>query len=235
MTVFTSLTVVWGRLEIFWKGKWSTSCGVNRAAAEIACNQIGYSMMSRFYPYSAADYTKEHIISKASDDVPIGFIDINCGYDYRSRLQSHPPLLRCDYTVDDIPSIRECSHENDTILECSILSDRSFGYSTQVRLVSGPYPSSGTLEIYLNFAWGNVCNTKFNEQAADSVCRQMGYTNALAFNSTKTKSAAVVGLMGWNVALSRVNASTVVSNPQSPTSPVQVVSTSLSTAHLMSG
>ena len=142
--------------------------------------------------YAVSDYKKEHIISKASDDVPIGIYTTNCGYDNRRNSPLH--LLRCFYIANDITT--QCSHENDTILNCDPTNSGNYGYDTQVRLVSGPYPSSGTLEIYLNFTWGNVCSTRFNQHAADSVCRQMGYTNALAFNSTKTMSAAVVWLDG---------------------------------------
>ena len=182
-----------GRLEIFWNGKWSTLCRLNRASARVACNQMGY--FSEFGPpcpyYAAPDYTKD-LVSKASDDVPIGISFTECGTDYRQNSALH--LLRCSYIKPQF--ITECSHENDTIIECVPLSVDHAYYNTQVRLASDHYPSSGTLEIHINSTWGNVCNTKFNQQAADSVCRQMGYTNALAFSSTKTKSAAVVWLDG---------------------------------------
>ena len=182
-----------GRLEIYWQGNWSTFCGLNRVGADVACSQMGYTPGIGACPYYAvSDYKKEHIISKASDDVPIGIYTTNCGYDNRRNSPLH--LLRCFYIANNITT--QCSHENDTILNCDPTNSGNYGYDTQVRLVSGPYPSSGTLEIYLNFTWGNVCSTRFNQHAADSVCRQMGYTNALAFNSTKTMSAAVVWLDG---------------------------------------
>ena len=60
----------------------------------------------------------------------------------------------------------------------------------------GPFASSGILEVYVNQTWGNVCNRGFNSTAADTTCRQMGYTNALTFGSTNTKSASVVWLDG---------------------------------------
>ena len=57
-------------------------------------------------------------------------------------------------------------------------------YSGQVRLVnemenSSMSMSSGRVEIHKNGVWGTVCNKNFNQAAADSVCRQLGYTNAL--------------------------------------------------------
>ena len=184
---------------------------------------MGYSDFGSHYPYYAADnYTKEHLVSKASDDVPIGIFS-ECGAaDYRHNSPLH--VLRCFYFKP---------HENDTILECDPLPVY-LDYKTKVRLVSDHYPSSGTLEILIDSTWGNVCNTKFNQQAADSVCRQMGYTNALAFNSTKPSQLPWSGLTEWNAAQSRANASTAVSKLRTPMPLAQEGSTSPSTAHLMS-
>ena len=51
-------------------------------------------------------------------------------------------------------------------------------YDTQVRLIDGAYPSSGILEVYLNNQWGTVCYDEFTSSAADTACRQLGYTNS---------------------------------------------------------
>ena len=58
-------------------------------------------------------------------------------------------------------------------------------YDTQVRLRGGAYPSSGTLEVYLNNQWGTVCyfDLEFTTYAADTACRQLGYTNSPNMNS----------------------------------------------------
>ena len=59
-------------------------------------------------------------------------------------------------------------------------------YDGQVRLVGGDdgVKSDGRLEIYLNNIWRAVCSEGFTETAeADSVCRQLGYTNAISFPS----------------------------------------------------
>ena len=40
--------------------------------------------------------------------------------------------------------------------------------------------SSGRVEVYQANTWGTVCNEDFNQAAADSVCRQLGYTNAVS-------------------------------------------------------
>ena len=53
-------------------------------------------------------------------------------------------------------------------------------YDTQVRLQGGTYRSSGTLEVYLNSQWGTVCydELEFDTDAANTACRQLGYTNS---------------------------------------------------------
>ena len=66
----------------------------------------------------------------------------------------------------------------------STLDESNSSYDGQVRLVSeiensSISISSGRIEIHHNGVWGTVCNRDFNQAAADTVCRQLSYTNAL--------------------------------------------------------
>ena len=55
-------------------------------------------------------------------------------------------------------------------------------YDGQVRLVGEDSSvSSGLAEIYLNNEWGTVCYEGMTKSAADSFCRQVGYTNSLSY------------------------------------------------------
>ncbi len=174
-----------GRLDIFWKGKWSTVCGLNRGGAQAACRQLKFSDFSTTIPYSQIN---QSYVPRADDDMPIAIRNTNyCVYEIPDGLNH---ILRCGYTTDTAG----CSHDNDMVLECRPVS--VWAYKSQVRLVSGDYPSSGTLEIYYNGTWGNVCSSKFDQNAANSACRQMGYTNAKAFTTTATKSSERVWLSG---------------------------------------
>ncbi|XP_030631021.1 neurotrypsin [Chanos chanos] len=42
------------------------------------------------------------------------------------------------------------------------------------RLVGGPSPQSGRVEVYLNGQWGSVCDTHWTDRDASTVCRQLG-------------------------------------------------------------
>ncbi|KAJ8365405.1 hypothetical protein SKAU_G00142360 [Synaphobranchus kaupii] len=42
------------------------------------------------------------------------------------------------------------------------------------RLVGGPSPTSGRLEVYLNGQWGAVCDAHWTDRDASVICRQLG-------------------------------------------------------------
>jgi len=45
-----------------------------------------------------------------------------------------------------------------------------------VRLVGGPSPREGRLELNYNGVWGTVCNDNFTNTVATVVCRSLGFT-----------------------------------------------------------
>ena len=55
-------------------------------------------------------------------------------------------------------------------------------YEGQIRLIDGNGPSTGFAEIYLHDIWGTICDKNFQQAAADSICRQIGYTNSLSYS-----------------------------------------------------
>ena len=52
------------------------------------------------------------------------------------------------------------------------------GADGDLRLADGVEPKSGRLEVYLDGAWGTVCDDYFGEPEAKVACRQLGYVNA---------------------------------------------------------
>ena len=68
-------------------------------------------------------------------------------------------------------------------------------YKGQVRLINSnlTQTSSGRVEVYQKRQWGTVCASAMSQGAADSVCRQLGFTNALEIG---VSSELVMGIRG---------------------------------------
>ena len=56
-------------------------------------------------------------------------------------------------------------------------------YRNQIRLSQGAYTSQGLVEVYCNGQWGTVCDDSFYRTEADTVCKQLGYTGAAAYDN----------------------------------------------------
>ena len=59
---------------------------------------------------------------------------------------------------------------------------------TNIRLVNGTSPTSGTLEICLGGRWGLVCSDSWDISDAAVVCRQLGFLTAGLSSPSMLKS-----------------------------------------------
>ena len=181
-----------GRLEIFLHGKWGTFCGsdeskFSRGAAQAACKQLGHLDQNGFGSINNFNYPV------ADSQTPMHIGSANCDYRF-SVGELH--ILRCDVSEQVSP---DCSQSTAIGVQCLDVSlwIPSQSYNAAVRTSNTTeYTSSGVLEIYLNKVWGNVCGSMFDQQAADSACRQMGYTNAASYNTNAKSSQDTVWLDG---------------------------------------
>ena len=63
------------------------------------------------------------------------------------------------------------------------------------KALNSTYRSSGVLEIFSSseagefYGWSNICGNKFDKNAANTACRQMGYTGALSYNTLANRSS----------------------------------------------
>ncbi len=84
-----------GRLDIYWKGKWSTVCDLDRGGAQAACRQLGFLNFDAAKPYSKI--SNQSYVPRADDDMPIAIQNTNCDYEFPGGLNH---ILRCGYTTD---------------------------------------------------------------------------------------------------------------------------------------
>lgn len=55
------------------------------------------------------------------------------------------------------------------IVQCTIL------FAGAMRIIDGAQEHEGRLEVYMNGAWGTICNDFFDDTDATVACRYLGY------------------------------------------------------------
>ena len=56
-------------------------------------------------------------------------------------------------------------------------------YPGMVRLQQGDYVNQGRVEVYCNGQWGTICDNYFDSYDANAICRQLGYSTSLYYDS----------------------------------------------------
>ena len=74
--------------------------------------------------------------------------------------------------------------DNTFLIPLVLVSQPLLLYPGKVRLTGfTQYSGSGRIEVYCNNEWGLVCNDGFTKNDADTVCRQLGYTEAASYGN----------------------------------------------------
>ncbi|KAL5469521.1 hypothetical protein EMCRGX_G030784 [Ephydatia muelleri] len=144
-------------LKIYLSGQWGTISYANfsKGAADVACHQLGYSGAVNFR------------VSTVNSTGPVWLAGPHCAGDELHVLRCQWSQSPCDY----------CDHRHDVFIQCNSTQIWQNPFEGYVRLI-GPSQSAGELLVYLKGQWGAVCADNFTKAEADSVCRQLGYTDS---------------------------------------------------------
>ena len=135
-----------GRLEVYYNGTWGTVC--DKGFSHASARVVCYVL--RF------GYDGQVIGNRYGAGSGLIWLD----------------NVRCNGSET---KIEDCRHNSWGSHYCGHSLDVSVSCSTSVRLVAGPSPREGRLELYHNRTWGTVCNDYSSHSAARVVCYMLGY------------------------------------------------------------
>ncbi|XP_022110410.1 deleted in malignant brain tumors 1 protein-like [Acanthaster planci] len=147
-----------GRIEIFLNRAWGTVCDDSWGLqdAQVACRQLGFP--------GAVTATSQASYGRGSG--PILLDDLLCN--------------------GNEANLEDCPHRGIGVHNCGHNEDAGVVCSPRVRLVDRPSSSEGRVEVFSGGAWGTVCDDLWDLNDATVVCRELGFSGALASLSQAT-------------------------------------------------
>ncbi|ELT89741.1 hypothetical protein CAPTEDRAFT_74318, partial [Capitella teleta] len=147
-----------GRVEIAHAGQWGTICDdhFGKQEADVICKSFGYSdgvVVARFGQGAG----------------PIWLDDVAC-------IGNEDSIAQCPHPAW---GTHDCSHREDVGVVCSeyVFTKMLF------RLVGGTNEHEGRVEVYHSGEWGTICDVGFGEDEADVICRSLGYSDGVSYQS----------------------------------------------------
>ncbi|XP_030832190.1 scavenger receptor cysteine-rich type 1 protein M130-like [Strongylocentrotus purpuratus] len=139
-----------GRVEVYDGLGWTSVCDDywDNVDAMVVCRQLGYSTDGAIARYSAYYGMGSGYIS---------LDNVKC-YGNEESLKSCPS--------SSMPS--NCKHTEDAGVDC-------VSKEGDVRLVDGSSRNEGRVEIYHDNEWGTICDSRWDDDDAAVVCRQVGF------------------------------------------------------------
>ena len=200
-----------GRIEVFLNGKWgsvNTRLDESDKKKQLAYGKTVCFQINKYFGGDATIYTGtvnsvNELLEDAGEETivtngltsHISMYDVDCNM--TGGIPEH--ILRCSYKKPD--GSRKDSG-NDLAVVCEANAEEFHqSYIGQIRLVSKEDVNEGILEIYAGSYWGNVCSKDFDQNSANTACRQLGYTNAKDFSAVSTDDSP----SGYTVWLSSVS------------------------------
>ncbi|XP_043935787.1 deleted in malignant brain tumors 1 protein-like [Protopterus annectens] len=141
-----------GRVEIYHDNEWGTVCDDNWGMEEAAvvCRQLG----------CGDAVSAPGIAHYGQGTGPKILNDVTC-------VGSESSLKQCS-SMGWKNQI--CGHGKDAGVHCKVV----------IRLVNGPHPCAGRVEIYHDNEWGTVCDDNWGMEEATVVCRELGCGDAVS-------------------------------------------------------
>jgi deleted-in-malignant-brain-tumors protein 1 len=143
-----------GRVEVYRKGHWEAVCDYNWdiREARVVCRQLHYA--------AGMGFPRNSYYGRSS--APIWKVQVNC-------TGTEASLHECRVLN---ANSKLCNHRQEAGVICG---------NPTVRLVDGPSPDEGRVEVYQNGQWGTVCDDRWSIVESGVVCRQLGYSRAKHF------------------------------------------------------
>uniref|UniRef100_K7FRW9 Soluble scavenger receptor cysteine-rich domain-containing protein SSC5D n=1 Tax=Pelodiscus sinensis TaxID=13735 RepID=K7FRW9_PELSI len=143
-----------GRVEVLHDQQWGTVCddGWDLTEARVVCRQLG----------CGTALAAPHGSRFGHGTGRIWLDEVNC-------TGTEAALSECRAKPW---GEHNCNHVEDASVECSELAP--------IRLVNGPSPCAGRVEVLHDQQWGTVCDDGWNLTEAGVVCRQLGCGTAVA-------------------------------------------------------
>jgi hypothetical protein len=159
-----------GVLQVTENGRMGTVCGMNPAAADVACRQLGYDWGS-ISPSACSTYGAANLCGEAGTAVAAQDLRCTGGELSVAECAWSPPAGRC------------LEHNLDTVVYCG--SGPGGPAEGAVRLLSDGAPSlttSGLVEVFMGGLWSPVCG--MNPGAVAVACKSMGSAGAAATHAS---------------------------------------------------
>ncbi|XP_053380092.1 scavenger receptor cysteine-rich type 1 protein M130-like [Mercenaria mercenaria] len=148
---------------------WGTICDdqykKDNKAATVICRQLGYLW---------GEGTRNHVFLSGATDMPIFLDELDCN-------GSETSITQCRSSGW---GRHNCYHYQDVGAIC---------HNTTVRLQTNSKQTNvGVVQVMYSYKWGEACDDGWNDYAATSVCKELGFVYGIA------KCCSALGPSGWS-------------------------------------